>query len=166
VAILARAGFEVAAATGKPDRAGALRRLGAAQVIDRSDLLRDADRLLLKGEWAGAVDTVGGAYLDAALRSVEEAGVVAACGNAASHELSTNVYPFILRGVRLQGIDSANCPIPVRRRMWDKLAGPWQPDSLDALTDECGLSDLSSKIDAMLEGGSTGRTVVRCGERA
>ncbi len=161
VALLALSGYRVGAATGKTSAADYLRGLGAAQVLPRSEVLDASDRPLLRRRWAAAVDTVGGPILATVLRSVEQGGAVAACGNAASPSLSLTVYPFILRGITLSGIDSSFCAMPERRRIWARLAGEWKIEQLAAIASECALEQLPERIERMLAGGITGRVVVR-----
>ena len=164
VMLAAAAGHTVIAASGKREKHAWLRSLGAAEAVGREDILADPERPLLKGRWAGVIETVGGAYLDAALRATMPHGVVAACGNAASARLETSVFPFILRGVRLQGLDSASTAMAVRRELWTLLAGPWKPARLDDVAAECTLAELPGRIDAMLRAALTGRVVVRLPE--
>ncbi len=160
VALLAKAGYRVVAATGKPGAAPFLENLGARAVIDR-DKVKDApERPLLRSHWAGAVDTVGGPFLAGALKSTCFGGVVTTCGNVASPDLSLTVYPFILRGVSLLGIAAAEAPDDVRREIWQKLAGDWKLECLESLRTEVSLNDLDSCIDKMLRGESRGRTVI------
>jgi putative YhdH/YhfP family quinone oxidoreductase len=159
VMILAKLGYNVVAATGKLNQTDWLKHLGATSVIDRKEV-SDNTRPLLRERWAGVVDTVGGDMLSVALKSSKTNGCVAACGNAASPELHTNVYPFILRGVTLTGIDSANATLSVRTAIWEKLAGEWKPDKLEAVVDECGLDGLSDKMDQIVKGQMRGRVVV------
>ncbi len=161
VALLARGGYRVCASTGKTSAADYLRGLGAAQVLPRNEVLDTSERPLLKRRWAAAVDTVGGPILATVLRSVEQGGAVVACGNAASPSLSLTVYPFILRGITLSGIDSSSCPMPERRRIWARLAGEWKIDQLAAIASECALEQLPEWIERMLAGEITGRIVVR-----
>ena len=161
VSMLARAGYAVTAATGKGDRHAYLKELGAAEVIGREAVLGPADRALLSSRWGGVVDTVGGVYLDAALRATRRAGVVAACGMVAAARLETNIFPFILRGVRLQGIDTAETPMPKRRAMWVKLAGSWKPEGLAAMCEEVTLDGLDPYITRILAGQVAGRIVVK-----
>ncbi|MEJ2732934.1 MAG: YhdH/YhfP family quinone oxidoreductase [Anaerolineae bacterium] len=140
VGILANDGYPVVAATGE---------------------VRDASgRPLLSGRWAGAVDTVGGEYLATALKSTRIDGVVTCCGLVASPELPTTVYPFILRGVSLLGIDSQNCPMATRLRLWQKLAGDWKLAHLNDLARECSLDGLEVEIERILQGKQRGRVVV------
>jgi putative YhdH/YhfP family quinone oxidoreductase len=161
-AILAALGYRVVAVTGKPDAADRLTRFGASSIISREEASDESSRPLLKSRWAGAIDTVGGPILGAAIRATRHAGVVTACGNAASGDLPLTVYPFILRGVRLVGIDSAWIPEPRRRAIWERLAGPWAvPEALDAMLSETDLSGLDGWIDRILAGGVAGRVLVR-----
>jgi acrylyl-CoA reductase (NADPH) len=160
VAILAKLGYDVAAATGKRDRAEWLRRLGASEILDRSDVVDDTERLLLPAKWSAAVDTVGGKPLATILRSTHHRAVVTACGLVAGLEIPITVYPFILRGVTLAGIDSAKCPRPQRLEMWKKLAGPWRLDQLDELADEVTLDELTARVRKILAGQIVGRTLV------
>ncbi|MFA7535860.1 MAG: YhdH/YhfP family quinone oxidoreductase [Desulfuromonadales bacterium] len=160
VAILARAGYRVVAATGKTDAAEFLRQLGAAAVIGREEALAGGDRPLAKERWAGAVDCVGGDMLAAALKATRYGGAVTCCGLVGSADLNVNVFPFILRGVSLLGIDSVQCPMDTRRQVWNLLAGDWKPARLAQAVDECSLADLESRIQAMLKGELRGRTVV------
>ncbi len=160
VAILAKAGFQVVAASGKSDQADFLRRLGAAEVVDREAVTDRKGLALLKGKWAGVVDTVGGEILATALKSVKYGGVVTCCGNVASPELATTVYPFILRGVSLVGIEAAECDMATRERVWAKLAGVWRIDGIADMVTEVGLAGLSVQIESMLAGRHRGRIVV------
>ena len=160
VAILRKAGYSVTASTGKTGQKQFLGDLGAEEVIGREDLTDPSGRLLLKGQWAGAVDTVGGEMLATAIKSTRQRGIITTCGNVASHELSINVYPFILRGVTLVGIDSANCPMKRRRLVWEKISGEWRPDILERICRTVSLEDLDPEIDVILKGGQVGRVVV------
>ena len=160
VAILGKAGYSVTASTGKTDQEQFLVGLGAEEVIGREDLTDPSGRLLLRGQWAGVVDTVGGEMLVTAIKSTTQRGVVTTCGNVASHELSINVYPFILRGVTLVGIDSASCPMERRRLVWEKISGEWKLDILERICRMVSLEDLDPEIDVILKGGQVGRVVI------
>ena len=160
VAILGKAGYSVTASTGKTGQKQFLADLGAEEVIGREDLTDPSGRLLLKGQWAGVVDTVGGEMLATAIKSTRQRGVITTCGNVASHELNTNVYPFILRGVTLVGIDSASCPMERRRLVWEKISGEWKLDILERICRTVSLEDLDPEIDVILKGGQVGRVVV------
>jgi putative YhdH/YhfP family quinone oxidoreductase len=164
VAILARLCYEVEAVTGKREQDDWLRRLGAKRILGRNDVIDKSDRPLLASRWAAAVDTVGGQPLATLLRSIEHRGCVAACGLVAGAELQLTVYPFILRGVTLAGIDSAKCPHSQRLEIWKKLAGPWRVERLDDIVSEITLDELPDRVQKILSGQLVGRTVVvpRC----
>lgn len=160
VASLSEAGYNVTAATGKPDQAGFLKKLGAKKVIHRDKFKKSRDRPLLNGQWAGAVDTVGGAMLDTTLRQTKHNGTVTCCGNILGGKLNTSIYPFILRGVSLMGIDSGRCLMPKRKKIWGLLADRWKPSNLETIAREVSLNELDGEIKKILRGDQTGRTVV------
>ena len=161
VAILKREGFQVVAATGKPEQQGLLTRLGAARVIQRDQVNDNSGRAMLHAQWAGVVDTVGGNFLATAIRSTLPGGAVTACGNTASPDLPLTVFPFILRGVSLLGID-ALLPLKAEREaLWYKLAVGWRVKILEELIHEVTLDALEPEIERILRGGQTGRVVVR-----
>jgi len=160
VAILAQAGYRVVASTGKTKDAGFLMDLGAAKVISREEVTASAEKPLLAEKWAGAVDVVGGTTLAAVLKSTKYGGSVTCCGLVGSPELSVNVYPFILRGANLLGVDSVHCPRDIREELWQRLASEWKPVRLDQMVRECALSGLEQEIASILRGGITGRVVV------
>jgi acrylyl-CoA reductase (NADPH) len=164
VSMLARIGFAVAAVNGKVDQTDYLKQIGAGRIVAPEAAADASDRPLLKAAWAGSVDSVGGTLLAATLKATAPGGVVTCCGNAASPDLPINVYPFILRGVRLIGIDSQNCPMPARRRAWEKIAGPWKINRPEAIADEVSLAGLAAAIDRMLARRRRGRTIVRLWE--
>jgi len=161
VAILAKLGYQVVAATGKPQAAAFLTELGAAKVISREEVTANSERPMLKERWGGVVDCVGGDTLTAALKATRYGGTVTCCGLVGSPELNVNVYPFILRGVALLGIDSVQCPMALRTSVWNKLADAWRLTDLGSLASECSLDSLEGKIAAILQGQLQGRTVVR-----
>jgi len=160
IALLANMGYRVCAVSGKPEAEEFLTQLGAAEIISRQQATDSSEKLLLKEKWAGVIDTVGGEILATAVKSTVYAGAVTCCGNVASADLPLSVYPFILRGVSLLGIDSAKCPIHIRERIWQKLAGEWHLENLDSLATECNLSELPGFIKRMLLGIQTGRVIV------
>jgi len=159
VAILAKLGFNVVAATGKASEHDFLSGLGAKAIISREEANDTSGRPLQKPRWAGVVDTVGGNILATALKTTKYAGLVAACGNAMSAELNVNVFPFILRGVSLLGVDSVEIPMRARQMAWNKLAGEWSID-VGSLVTEVSLEELNPKIDEILKGGIRGRVLV------
>lgn len=161
VQFLARLGYSVTAVTGKDEARDWLLSLGAREVIDRSDVNDDSDKPLLKGRWAGAMDTVGGNTLATLLRSTDRGGCVAACGLVGGSDLPLTVYPFILRGVTLAGIDSAWCEMPRRLKIWNRLATDWKLDDLDSFANTVSLDELNPQIQSMLAGRHRGRTLIK-----
>jgi acrylyl-CoA reductase (NADPH) len=166
VAILAARGHEVWATTGKADEEPRLRGLGVAGFVSREECTR-AGRPLDSARWAGAVDTVGSATLPYVLRTLRPGGVVASSGNAGGAGLTTTVLPFILRGVSLLGMDSANLPIEERRALWQRIATDLRPvalgDDPKLGVSEVGLDELEPVLDTILAAGARGRWVVRVG---
>ena len=161
VSLLAQAGYTVTAATGKTDQADFLTTLGATTILHRDEVTDESRRPLLKGRWAGVIDTVGGNMLATALKSMQYGGSVACCGLAASAELPTTVYPFILRGVNLLGIDSVNMAMPTRVHLWQRLAGAWKSPHLAKIAQECSLAELDQEIERILAGQQVGRRLVK-----
>jgi NADPH2:quinone reductase len=162
VDLFAARGYEVFAASRKGGAAGWLRTLGAASVVDPGALAAGGEGPLASARWGGVVDNVGGPLLAELLRAVRPSGNVAAVGLAGGHALSTTVMPFILRGVSLLGIDSAGCPMDLRRRIWERLAGDLAPRHLERLvTAEIGLEQMPDFAARMLAGETEGRTLVR-----
>lgn len=161
VGILARLGYQVVASTGKSEAHDFLRELGAASIVGRDEVDERSNRPLLKGRWAGAVDTVGGHTLSTLLRSTKLAACVAACGLVGGTELPITVYPFILRGVVLAGIDSATYPIERRANLWQKLADEWRPPKLEScVATTVDLHGLGEQVARILSGGVRGRVLV------
>lgn len=160
VALLAKEGYHVVAATGKAEQHEFLKSLGATEIIDRDSVIDSTGKPLLRRKWAGVVDTVGGDILSTAIRSTDSEGAVTSCGNAASHQLQLTVYPFILRGVSLLGVDSANYPMSIRRQIWEKLANKWKLEQLDQMVAERSLDELNDEIDRILKGQQVGRILI------
>ncbi len=160
IAILSKLGYKVTAATGKMNQKEFLTDTGATTVIHRDEVQDESSRPLLSSKWAGAIDTVGGIMLDTTLRQTQHNGTVACCGNVLGHELHTNVYPFILRGVHLAGMDSGNCKMELRKKLWRKLASEWKPKNIERLARECSLGELDNEIDRILNGKQVGRVLV------
>lgn len=160
--LLAGAGYEVVASTGKPDAESFLKRLGAAEVIGRLPADPAAKpRPLGKATWAGAIDCVGGATLANVLSTVKYGGAVAASGLTGGAALNTTVIPFILRGVALLGIDSVQAPIEARRDLWRLLEETLKPRHLEDLAHDVSLADVIGVIDQVRDGKYSGRAVVR-----
>jgi acrylyl-CoA reductase (NADPH) len=160
VAILADQGYKVTAGTGKTDQENYLREIGAVSLITREEMISKTNKALLPGRWSGVVDTVGGNILSTAIASTKQWGAVAACGNVSSVELHTTVFPFILRGISLLGINSEKTPMALRQKLWEKLSGEWKPKKINLMFEECSLKDLNKKIDEILVGKVKGRILV------
>jgi putative YhdH/YhfP family quinone oxidoreductase len=161
VAILSQLGYEVVAVTGKPQAADFLRDLGASQVVGREEVTDRTDRPLLSARWAASVDTVGGDILSTVIRQTDHRGCVTACGLVAGTDLDLTVFPFILRGITLAGIDSAKCPMPERRDVWARLASEWKLADLERIACDISIQELPEQVEAILQGQVQGRTVVR-----
>lgn len=159
VAMLASLGYEVAAATGKASQAEFLKGLGATQIVPRSDLEAGMEKPMLKEQWAGAVDTVGGDILFNVVKSLKYGASVVTCGLTAGTQFQGSVLPFILRNVNLLGVDSVEQPLVVKASMWDRLSLQWKTD-LHNLEQEVGLDELPEQIEKILGGNMTGRIVV------
>ncbi|HUU61185.1 MAG TPA: MDR family oxidoreductase [Acidimicrobiia bacterium] len=162
VSILASRGYTVVASTGRPEEAGYLERLGAAEIIERSELSQPG-RVLGKERWAGVVDTVGSHTLANACAATRRDGVVAACGLAQGSDLPLSVFPFIRRAVTLAGVDSVYCSRPQRLLAWDRLAEELDPAHLDLMTSEIGLEEVIAAAPEQLAGRIRGRVVVNMG---
>ena len=162
IALLARLGHRVIAATGKSAEAPYLQRLGAAGIIDRAELSA-AGKPLQKERWAAVVDAVGSHTLVNALAQTRYGGVVAACGLAQGHDLPGTVMPFILRGVTLAGVDSVMCPLPRREEAWSRLAHDLDPALLESMIDEVPLAQAMARAEDLMAGRVRGRVVVRIG---
>lgn len=158
--ILSQTGYHVIAATGKTSEGDYFKKLGAAEVINRTQVDDQSGKLLLKPRWAGVVETVGGNILSSAIRACQRHGNIAVCGNALSHELNISVYPFILNGVNLLGIDSATSTREQRRIIWDRLADDWRPNMLEIIGNEITMDQLPEHIELILKGKIRGRVVV------
>lgn len=159
VAILAKAGYTVTAVTGKAEAAEFLKSIGATDVIRREDVI-ETKRPMLKEQWAGVVDVVGGDMLASALKATKYNGTVTCAGMVGSPALNTSVFPFILRNITLAGIDSAECPMEPRLQVWKKMANEWKPDQLETLTTEITLEDVEAQLMALLEGKGHGHYIV------
>jgi len=159
VALLAKAGFSVVAATGRPETHDYLRMLGAARVVDRAEIA--APGRALEGEtWAAAIDTVGGDTLAGIIRALAYNGAVAACGNAGGVQLNTTVFPFILRGTKLLGVESVLCPFNRRQVAWARLAQDLTPELLDSLVQVVSLAHVPEVSRQIVAGQIRGRVVV------
>jgi len=162
VALLAKAGYRVVAATGKATAEGYLKGLGAAEAVARETLIDESTKPLLTARWIGVVDTVGGNMLATAIRSCRHDACVTVTGLVGGTDLPLTVYPFILRGITVAGIDSAEYPIGRRMKLWGRLASDWKPNCLEEMVaGEVGLDDLEAEIQKILAGGVRGRYLVK-----
>jgi putative YhdH/YhfP family quinone oxidoreductase len=164
VSILSKLGYHVAAITGKETERDYLINLGAQEIILRNEIEKLDKKPLLKPLFAGAIDTVGGEILENIIKSTASLGVVTCCGNVASPKLDLTVFPFILRGVTLIGIDSQNYPMKYRSIIWDMLSDKWKPEQLEVTCFEIKLEEIQQKIALMLEGKLKGRTILKLTE--
>jgi acrylyl-CoA reductase (NADPH) len=165
IQMLAQLGYHVVALTGKDKEHEYLKALGAAEILPRSAIDLTSERPLEKAQWAGALDAVGGATLSWLTRTMLQNGVIASFGNAGGAELRATVYPFILRGVRLIGIDSAATAMPLRTALWRRLAGDLYPAKLDLVTHPIAFAELPDAFAALLRGQSHGRMLVNIAGR-
>ncbi len=160
VALLSQLGYRVVASTGKPSSHERLRQLGASDIIDRSELSESNSKPMVAERWAGAVDVVGGDTLFNVIKSLRYGASVAACGLVQSPMFSASVFPFILRGVNLLGVDSVELPLAHKKSVWEKLATEWKLKSLDSLGTEIGMDDLQDCLQQVLAGKAEGRWVL------
>ena len=160
VAILAKLGFNVVAATGRPREADYLKALGATTIMDRKELTEAADRPLLSERFAGLIDTVSGVTFARALAQVKYGGAAAVCGLAAGPAFPGSILPFILRAITVYGIDSVMLPKAPREEAWRRLGSDLPLDKLDSTVSEVGLSDLMPLAPRILKGEVRGRIVV------
>ncbi|TLU92352.1 YhdH/YhfP family quinone oxidoreductase [Dyadobacter sediminis] len=161
VAMLAKLGYHVMAVSSKAASHDFLLSMGAREVIPRQEVEDQSGKALLKPRFAAAIDTVGGQVLATVIKSLHYGGVVTTCGMVNGGELHTTVFPFILKGVQLIGIDSVATPHTLRAAIWQKLAAEWMPPQLELLTHEIGLEQLPEAITTILNGKMQGRTIVR-----
>ena|SRR5690625_313655 len=162
VSILATLGYQVEASTGKESEQAYLKKLGASSVISREEVYDGKIRALDKQRWAAAIDPVGGEPLAALLSKIKYGGSVAVSGLTAGTKLPTSIFPFILRGINLLGIDSANCPMESRLQVWHRLATEFKPANLNEFVhQEIKLEQLPDNFPKLLKGQARGRTIVK-----
>ncbi len=161
VTILAKLGYEVVTITGKKDKIEYLKSLGANEVILREDFDISNKKPMLSEVYDAVVDTVGGEYLAHALKQIKHSGVATCCGLTSSHELNTNVFPFILRGVRLIGIDSVEIPLEKKEKIWEKIAKEYKNSNLEKLTSQITLDEIKDAYEKILTSKATGRYLVK-----
>ena len=163
VGLLSKLGYEVHAITGKPNESDVLKSIGATEIISRDEYMSEPTKALDKGIYASGVDTVGGDILAKMISMISNQGVVSCCGNVGGAMFSSSVFPFILRGVQLSGIDSAESPIEVKRELWSLLSDSWSID-LEKQTKTVDISNIGPEIDKILKGGQVGRVVIKHGD--
>ena len=163
VGILAKLGYQVHAISGKSSKEKVLKMMGANKVIDRDMFMSEPIKPMDKGLYSAAVDTVGGDILSKIITMISNQGVVSCCGNVAGPKFSSSVFPFILRGIQLSGIDSAESSIHLKRELWDLLSEEWSLDLLNQ-TKIVGISIIDKEIDKILKGNQIGRVVIKHGE--
>ena len=159
IMVLSKFGYNVTAVTGKPEQADLLKKLGASNIIDRKEF-EGEPKLLGKGIWDGVVDTVGGNILAHVISQTKHSGIVAACGNAGGIKLNTNVMPFILRGVKLWGIDSVAVGVKRREFVWSQVSNLIDFNILNETVKTISMVELLSTFPNMLKGQTSGRIVV------
>ena len=163
VGILAKLGYQVHAISGKSSKEKVLKMMGANKVIDRDMFMSEPIKPMDKGLYSAAVDTVGGDILSKIITMISNHGVVSCCGNVAGPKFSSSVFPFILRGIQLSGIDSAESSIHFKKELWDLLSDEWSLNLLDQ-TKIIGISKIDKEIDKILKGNQIGRVVIKHGE--
>lgn len=160
IALLAKAGYEVTASTGRPESHDYLRSLGASRFIDRAELAAESGKPMEAARFQACIDAVGGSTLARVLGQLKSRGSLAAVGNAGGNDFSASVIPFLLRGVNLLGIDSVYQPRARREQAWSRLARDLDPKALESMTEEIGLTEVPASAPVILKGGVRGRLVV------
>lgn len=160
VGILAKAGYQVIASTGKKDANNHLKKLGATRIEDRAFAHDTSGKPLLRSKWAGAIDTVGGETLHTCVKACGRKGSVASCGLVGSSDLNMTVYPFLLNGINILGVDSAETDMDLRIQLWNKLAIDWKLDDLASFATIVSLDEIIAQMDLILKGQTKGRVIV------
>jgi alcohol dehydrogenase len=163
VGLLSKLDYEVHALTGKIDEIEILKSMGATKIISRDEYMSEPAKALDKGIYSGAVDTVGGEILSKILSMISNHGVVSCCGNVGGMMFSSSVFPFILRGIQLSGIDSAESSLNLKSELWNLLSNQWSLD-LSNQTKTVKIEDIDLEIDKILKGNQIGRVVIEHGE--
>jgi acrylyl-CoA reductase (NADPH) len=161
VGILAKRGYDVVASTGKSSERDYLHKLGAKEVVSREEVYKGKIKALDKQLWAGCVDPVGGESLAAVLSKIHYNGSVAVSGLTGGGNVPTTVFPFILRGINLLGIDSVYCPMDVRKPLWERMATDFKPEVLNSISKEISLEELPQTLPLILQGQARGRFIVK-----
>ena len=160
LSLLSKLGYQTIAVSGKESEHDYLHNLGATEIIPRIDFQIVDERPILKAQYAGAIDTVGGPILENILKTLKPLGAVTTCGSVSSTQLNMSVFPFILRGITLIGISAQNYPVNLRQELWNKLANDWKPNNLLELYTEISLDEVKSNVGLILAGKLKGRTIV------
>jgi acrylyl-CoA reductase (NADPH) len=160
VVLLARRGYQVAAATGRPEVAEYLTGLGASRIVGRDELLDDPGKVMESGVWGGCVDCVGGQVLARVIKQMKYGAGIASLGNAAGNTMNASIIPFLLRSVAVLGIDSVAVPVPRRNEIWQALAAEMPRDVLETMIEEIGLADVPDYGRKILDGQVRGRILV------
>ena len=163
VGILSKIGYEVHAISGKSSQVDTLKMMGANEILDRNEYMSEPVKPMDKAQYSAAVDTVGGDILSKMLTMIANHGVVSCCGNVAGPKFSSSVFPFILRGIQLCGIDSAESSIKLKKDLWELLSKEWSLD-LSNQTKIVKISEIKQEIDKILKGDQIGRVVIQHGE--
>ncbi|MCB0480838.1 MAG: YhdH/YhfP family quinone oxidoreductase [Flavobacteriales bacterium] len=161
ISVFSKAGYQVVASSGKKDQHGYLKSLGAVRCEDRSYTNDESKRPVSRTKWAGAVDTVGGNTLATLMAGCGKNGCIAVCGLVASPQIEATVYPFLLNGINLIGVESAQTDMETRLILWDKLSSIWKPDSIEKVAVDITLNELDGYIQKIIDGKTRGRVVVR-----
>lgn len=162
ISMLANLGYTIAASTGKASEREYLNELGASEILTREEVSAESARPMEKERWTASIDSVGGATLAYLIRSTKYGGSIAACGLTGGNAVSTTVYPFILRGVNLLGIDSVTCPMELRQTLWERIGTDLKPRNMEALVyREAALEELPEITATILKGGIRGRALVK-----
>ena len=159
--LLSKLGFEVTAVTGKMDSEELLKKYGASEVVARGEFDRKLSSPLQKSIFAGGVDAVGGDILSNLLTSTSQRAAISCCGMVNGAELNTSIFPFILRGITLYGVDSAETELSVKEEVWNNFSTHWKLDDLEGQIKEIDLADLPKEIDKILKGQQIGRVRVK-----
>jgi NADPH2:quinone reductase len=160
IRMLSQLGYQVVAMTSKAGEQEYLRSLGASEILLRSEIDWASKRPMERAQWAGALDSVGGDTLAWLTKSMQQNGAIASFGNAGGLELHTSIFPFILRGIKLLGVDSAATPMPLRKQMWQRLAGDLRIDKFDQIAHRIALAELPEVCAKLIANTSHGRSVV------
>ncbi|MEN6295205.1 MAG: YhdH/YhfP family quinone oxidoreductase [Chloroherpetonaceae bacterium] len=160
ISILKKLGYTIIASTGKPQMHDFLRKIGASEIISRSDVVDETGRPLLKRRWKAVIETVGGKTLDSVIRATDNSGAIAVIGNRTGDVFTTSVYPFILRGITLFGIETAETEMPQRLEIWQKLANEWKINDFESIYKEVSLNEIIPELEKMKDGTQAKKVIV------